>query len=107
MTQYDNSNTGIISKNDRKELDTHPDIKGQININGEEFWLSGWLKERKDGTGKFYSLKATPKDAKPVTAAGQSYGQASGGGYVNKGGGKFTAGLADLNDEIPFAPEWR
>ena len=101
MAEYDNTNTGIISKNDRKELDTHPDIKGQININGEEYWLSGWLKERKDGTGKFYSLKATPKHAKPVTAAGQSYGQAS-GGFEKKAENKWEAGLSDLNDEIPF-----
>ena len=101
MAEYDNTNTGIISKNDRKELDTHPDIKGQINIEGVEYWLSGWIKERKSDGGKFYSLKATPKHAKPVTAAGQSYAQAS-GGFEKKAGNKWEAGLADLNDEIPF-----
>jgi hypothetical protein len=101
MTQYDNTNTGIISKNDRKELDTHPDIKGQININGEEYWLSGWIKERKSDGGKFYSLKATPKHAKPVTAAGQSYGQAS-GGFEKKAENKWEAGLDDLKEDFPF-----
>jgi hypothetical protein len=98
---YDSTNTGIISKNDRKESDTHPDIKGQINIEGVEYYLAGWIKERKSDGGKFYSLKATPKHAKPVTAAGQSYGQAS-GGFEKKAENKWEAGLADLNDEIPF-----
>jgi len=63
MTQYDNNMTGIISKNDRKEKDSHPDVKGQCEINGVQHWISGWRKERKDGNGSFYSLRFEPKDA--------------------------------------------
>jgi hypothetical protein len=62
-TQYDNTNRGIISKNTRKEADTHPDIKGQLNVAGIEYWVDGWLKQRNDGTGSFYSLTVKPKDA--------------------------------------------
>lgn len=64
---YDNNLRGIISKNERKEKDTHPDIKGQCEINGTEFWISGWLKVRNDGEGRFYSLSFEPKQkqAKP------------------------------------------
>lgn len=62
MTQYDNTNKGILSKNNRKEKDAHPDITGQINVEGAEFILSGWLKERKDGSGKFYSLSIKRKE---------------------------------------------
>lgn len=62
MTQYDNTNRGIISKNDRKGKKEHPDITGTINVEGREFWLSGWHKNRKDGTGAFYSLSVKPKD---------------------------------------------
>jgi len=70
MTEYDRTNTGIISKNDRKETDTHPDIRGSINIDGVEFWLDGWLKTRNDGSGRFYSLRAKRKDApKPKQVA--------------------------------------
>lgn len=61
--QYDRTNTGIISKNERKETDTHPDIRGSINVEGREFWLDGWRKERNDGSGSFYSLRVKPKDA--------------------------------------------
>ena len=71
---YDNTNSGILSRNDRKEKDSHPDFQGQINVAGIDYWLAGWVKERKDGTGKFFSLSVKPKDAaehekkKPVPA---------------------------------------
>jgi hypothetical protein len=68
MTQYDNTNRGIISKNQRKDAETHPDIKGQINIDGVEYWLDGWQKQRTDGTGSFYSLSAKRKDAPAAPA---------------------------------------
>ena len=67
--QYDNTNRGSLFKNDRKEKETHPDLKGSININGQEFWLSGWSKVTSKGD-KMLSLSVTPKDgqapAKPA-----------------------------------------
>jgi hypothetical protein len=65
---YDKTNTGILGRNDRKEKDTHPDFSGQINVEGTDYWLSGWVKERTDGSGKFFSLSVRPKDgqAKPA-----------------------------------------
>jgi hypothetical protein len=65
---YDRTNTGLLSRNDRKEKDSHPDFKGQINVAGVEYWLSGWVKERKDGTGKFFSLSVSPKNASGAPA---------------------------------------
>jgi len=63
---YDKTNKGIVSKNERKEKDTHPDIKGSINVDGVEYWLDGWMKEKNDGSGKFYSLSVKRKDAAPA-----------------------------------------
>lgn len=63
---YDNTNTGLISKNDKKTTDAHPNIKGQCDIEGVQYWVAGWLKQRNDGTGSFYSLKFDRKDAKPA-----------------------------------------
>jgi hypothetical protein len=50
---------GSLFKNDR-EKDTHPDYKGSITINGQEFWLSAWIKE--GNKGKWMSLSAQPKE---------------------------------------------
>lgn len=70
MSNYDNTNSGMLAKNDRKEKDTHPDYRGSINIEGVDYWLSGWIKEGKEGGKlagrKFFSLSVQRKDeAKP------------------------------------------
>ena len=59
---YDNNMTGLIGKNDRKTEDQHPDLKGHCEINKVEMWVSGWKKQKKDGSGSFYSLRFTPKE---------------------------------------------
>ena len=89
MAQFDNTNKGIISKNTRKESENHPDIRGQINVDGTEYWLDGWLKQRTDGSGSFYSLSVKPKNppaaqpAKPVQKPAPQQ-------------------MADIDDDIPF-----
>lgn len=50
MNQYDNTNRGVLFKNDRKQSDRHPDYNGSITLaNGEEHWLSAWIKRDKNG----------------------------------------------------------
>ena len=80
---YDNTNSGILSRNDRKEKDSHPDFKGQINVAGTYYWLSGWIKEKKDGSGKLFSLSVTPKDAQSTPS-------------------KQTSAEPDFSDDVPF-----
>jgi len=64
---YDNTNRGVLFRNDRKETDKHPDFTGSIDFEGRDCWLSAWVKESKAGT-KFFSLSLTPKDgSKPMT----------------------------------------
>ena len=58
--EYDNNLRGVLFKNDRKERDNHPDYKGSAEIDGEEYWLSAWIKEGQKG--KFMSLSFTLKD---------------------------------------------
>jgi hypothetical protein len=46
MTEYDNTNRGVLFINNRKEKEKQPDRKGEINIDGKEYWLSGWTKSK-------------------------------------------------------------
>ncbi len=58
--EYDNTNKGIAFVNDKKESEKHPDFKGSLNVDGKEFWISGWKKFTKSGEG--ISLAVTPKE---------------------------------------------
>jgi uncharacterized protein (DUF736 family) len=60
--QYDNTNSGAIFKNDKKETDSHPEYKGSINVEGKEFWASVWVNTSKAGK-QYMSIKVSPKDA--------------------------------------------
>jgi hypothetical protein len=82
-------NSGALFKNDRKEKDTHADYRGNLMVDGREYWLDAWL--NKDKNGKTYmGVKVKPKDAPAEQPA-------------PRGGGKPAA----LDDDIPFAAEWR
>lgn len=49
MAEFDNTNRGVLFRNERKQTDRHPDYTGRININGTEYWLSGWVNEIRNG----------------------------------------------------------
>jgi hypothetical protein len=91
---YDNTNTGILARNERKEKDTHPDFSGSINIDGTEYWLSGWTREGKPGSkleGKrYFSLAVKPKEAAAPPAAPRRSAppppRQSGGGHQDPDG---------------------
>ena len=61
---YDNS--GSISKNTRKEKDTHPDIKGKATIGGVNYWVDGWAKTGENGPWYSLSFKVR-EDKQPET----------------------------------------
>lgn len=62
MTAYDNTNQGVLFRNDDKQKDTHPDYRGSVNVNGTEFWLSAWIKTSQRDGSKFMSLSVRKKD---------------------------------------------
>jgi uncharacterized protein (DUF736 family) len=59
--EYDNTNRGVLFKNDKKETDNHPDYTGSLDVDGDEFFLSAWIKTSKAGK-KFMSLSVKPKE---------------------------------------------
>ena len=85
---YDNTNSGMMSRNDKKENDKQPDFKGFVDVEGVEYWLSAWVKtageQSKTPGRKFFSISLTPKNA--------------------TGGNSETPAPAsnDFDDDIPF-----
>lgn len=74
--------SGSLSKNKRKEKETHPDYRGSCLIDGTDYWISAWIKEGEDG--KWMSLAFQVKDEAKTQLP------------------KVSGGVADLTDDIPF-----
>jgi len=89
----DNTNRGAIWKNEKKEKETHPDFTGSLNVDGVEYWLNGW-RRKEDASAKAPAMSFTvrPKDAPQQTGSRTKPMIARGN---------------DMDDEIPFAPEFR
>ena len=80
MEQRDNS--GVLFANDKREKESHPNYKGNIRVDGKDYWISGWIKEGKNG--KFMGLAVSPKEEQ---AQPQS---------------KPKAKIEDMDSDIPF-----
>ena len=59
--QYDNKNTGALFRNNDKQQETDRDYSGTLDVDGTEYWLSGWIRTSKKSGAKFLSLKVKPK----------------------------------------------
>lgn len=61
MTDFDNTNRGAMFKNDTEgKSENFPPYGGTLNVEGTEYWISGWVKE--GSKGKFFSLSVKPKE---------------------------------------------
>lgn len=108
MSQYDNTNRGVLFDNDRKETDNHPDMTGTLNINGIEHWFSGWWKEGRDGS-EFLSLSiGKPKEQRAAHRPAQSQErrpssrQSAPAARPAPAPARQSSGFDDMDDDIPF-----
>ena len=60
--EYDDTNKGVLFREKDKKSDSHPDFKGSINVEGKDYWLSGWVNEAKNTGQKYFKLSVTSKD---------------------------------------------
>jgi hypothetical protein len=66
--QYDNTNSGTLFKNDMEgKSENFPPYGGSLNVDGQEYWVSAWVKDGQKG--KFFSLAIKPKEARQERAA--------------------------------------
>jgi uncharacterized protein (DUF736 family) len=87
VSEYDNTNSGALFKNDKGDNPKRPDYKGQLNVGGVEYWLSAWLRTSKDGK-KYMGLRVELKGEKLPTAPTQVP--------------IATEPAPEFNDDIPF-----
>jgi len=67
MTQYDNTNRGGLWPSEQK-TEKHPNLKGKINVDGKDYYLSAWSKVDQKGE-KYLSLavdKPIEKEPSPA-----------------------------------------
>lgn len=73
--KYDNTNRGAIFKNKRKEKETHPDLGGELNVDGKDYYLNVWKQTSKSGE-PYYSVSVKPKEPKePKATKGEQSSQ--------------------------------
>ena len=57
MSQYDNTNSGVLFANQYKEEgDSRPDFIGNVDVEGKEFRLAGWKNVSSKGK-RYISVK--------------------------------------------------
>lgn len=54
---YDDTNRGVLFKNDKKGNEKAPDYTGKLNVDGKEMRLAAWLRE--GAKGKFMSISVS------------------------------------------------
>lgn len=94
MEQRDNS--GVLFRERDKTNERGPDYTGKCMVNGTEMRIAAWIKEGRNG--KFMSLAfSEPRHSSGADDTGSQQSN-----YRQVGNA-----VPDLDDSIPFAPEWR
>ena len=99
--------SGSLFKNSRKTSDKHPDRNGSAMIDGVEYWVSGWVKQDRNGN-PWMSLAFKRKDeAQAPAPRQQTRARPSSADMGRDQGAAPRRARDDLDDEIPFLAEFR
>lgn len=114
--QFDNTNRGALFINERKTQNNHPDYRGNLDVEGVEYWVSAWVKST--AKGDILSMSLTPKSATgaPPRNNGNQAGPRTLGATPAAGGQQSSSHNAppttnswgnaeppmDFDDDIPF-----
>jgi hypothetical protein len=109
MNHQQKDNSGAMFKNDRRELETHPHMKGKALIGGRWYWVSAWTNTPQGGGDRYQSLAFTEMTDEQ---AGKYGGHRSGGAgngmklpprpAQEPVGAPFGAEQVFTDDDIPF-----
>jgi len=88
MAEYEKNLTGVMFKNVKGGNEKRPDWKGSIEIDGVQYWCSGWSRE--SAKGPLISMKLEKKENQAqASAPAPKPAQAA-------------AATFDAGDDIPF-----
>lgn len=87
--KYDDNMRGALFPNLKKDRENSPDYRGEAEVNGVKYWISGWKSVSK-GHQAYLSLSFRPKDGRPTPSSPGPRGQES----MEK--------KPDFDDDIPF-----
>jgi uncharacterized protein (DUF736 family) len=59
--KYDDRDKGALFKNNDKAKDEQPDYRGNLDVGGQAYWISAWLRTSHKGE-RYMSLSVTPKE---------------------------------------------
>lgn len=92
MAEYDNRNRFTLFRNTKKrEGKKDADFNGTFtDANGKEYWINAWSTAPKNGGEKFLSGSIKEKESRDDAPRSQ-----------------VAARRVELDDEVPFAPEFR
>ena len=80
--QNQRDNSGVLFKSDKIENERSPQYKGNITVDGKDYWISAWIKEGK--SGKFMGLAVSPKEE------------------ANTSSPKSKPSIENMDEDIPF-----
>ena len=91
-------NTGSLWKNDNRTQDTHAHARGSALIDGVEYFVDAWTNIDKKGD-RYQALKFKRKDKQPSVAPDRRAAPQREIEQSSYG--------TPLDDDLPFAPEFR